>query len=114
MSTSRSCQGNYLGKRDYSIRAWLNPEKLAALNITAGEVATTIRNQNLQPRTDPAPSAGDSTLPHQGNTGMSPKLAKKDAESTPGADSLGLGRQLLVGKTRSEIFSVESRGGAVV
>ncbi|MGO9920654.1 MAG: efflux RND transporter permease subunit [Isosphaeraceae bacterium] len=38
---------NYLGQRDYSIRAWLNPQKLAALNMTAMDVANAIRNQNL-------------------------------------------------------------------
>ena len=35
------------GERDYSIRAWLNPQKMAALGINAGEVATAIQNQNL-------------------------------------------------------------------
>src|ERR1700720_3312242 len=30
---------NYLGERDYSIRAWLDPQKLAACNTTAGDVA---------------------------------------------------------------------------
>ncbi len=38
---------NYLGQRDYSIRAWLNPQKLAALNMTAMDVANAIRTQNL-------------------------------------------------------------------
>ena len=36
-----------LGERDYSIRAWLNPQKLAALNMTPMDVANAIRNQNL-------------------------------------------------------------------
>src|SRR3982074_1196647 len=35
------------GQRDYSIRAWLDPQKLAATGITASDVATAIRNQNL-------------------------------------------------------------------
>jgi multidrug efflux pump len=38
---------NILGERDYSIRAWLDPQKLAACNLTAGDVANAIRNQNL-------------------------------------------------------------------
>jgi len=38
---------NYLGQRDYSIRAWLNPQKLASLNMTAMDVANAIRTQNL-------------------------------------------------------------------
>jgi multidrug efflux pump len=37
----------YLGQRDYSIRAWLDPQQLAARNMTAIDVANAIRNQNL-------------------------------------------------------------------
>ena len=37
----------YLGQRDYSIRAWLDPELLASRNITASEVSTAIKQQNL-------------------------------------------------------------------
>src|SRR5436190_1339284 len=37
----------YQGLRDYSIRAWLDPQKLAACNMTAIDVANAIRNQNL-------------------------------------------------------------------
>jgi multidrug efflux pump len=38
---------NYLGQRDYSIRAWLDPQKLAAHQMTAMDVANAIRSQNL-------------------------------------------------------------------
>jgi multidrug efflux pump len=38
---------NLLGERDYSIRAWLDPEKMASRSMNAGDVATAIRNQNL-------------------------------------------------------------------
>jgi multidrug efflux pump len=37
-----------LGERDYSIRAWLDPEKLAARNLTAGEVVSAVQEQNNQ------------------------------------------------------------------
>jgi len=37
----------YQGQRDYSIRAWLDPQKLASRNMTAIDVANAIRNQNL-------------------------------------------------------------------
>jgi multidrug efflux pump len=37
----------YLGQRDYSIRAWLDADKMAALNLTAPDVAQAIRNQSL-------------------------------------------------------------------
>ena len=36
-----------MGERDYSIRAWLDPQKLAARNMSAGDVVTAIRQQNL-------------------------------------------------------------------
>ena len=59
---------NYLGQRDYSIRAWLDPQKLASRNMTAMDVAQAIRDQNLdapagrigQP---PAPLGQSSQLP---------------------------------------------------
>ena len=35
------------GERDYSIRAWLDPQKMAALGINAGDVAAAIGSQNL-------------------------------------------------------------------
>ena len=38
----------YLGQRDYSLRAWLDPEKLASLNLSATDVITAISQQNLQ------------------------------------------------------------------
>jgi multidrug efflux pump len=38
---------NYLGQRDYSIRAWLDPQKLASRNMTAMDVAQAISQQNL-------------------------------------------------------------------
>jgi multidrug efflux pump len=37
----------YQGQRDYSIRAWLDPQKLAARSMTAMDVAAAIRSQNL-------------------------------------------------------------------
>ena len=55
-STSRTswagCPGvagiTYLGQRDYSMRAWLDPDKLAALNLSAMDVVTAIAQQNVQ------------------------------------------------------------------
>ena len=38
----------YLGQRDYSLRAWLDPQKLASLNLSATDVVTAISQQNLQ------------------------------------------------------------------
>jgi multidrug efflux pump len=36
----------YLGQRDYSIRAWLDPQQMASRGITANEVLDAIRYQN--------------------------------------------------------------------
>jgi multidrug efflux pump len=38
---------SYQGERDYSIRCWLDPQKLAAHNMTAIDVANAIRAQNV-------------------------------------------------------------------
>ncbi|MSU79494.1 MAG: multidrug efflux RND transporter permease subunit [Gemmataceae bacterium] len=37
-----------LGQRDYSMRIWVDPERLAYLSITAGDVAGAIRDQNRE------------------------------------------------------------------
>jgi hydrophobe/amphiphile efflux-1 (HAE1) family protein len=34
--------------RDYGMRLWLNPDRLASLGLTAGDVAAAVREQNLQ------------------------------------------------------------------
>jgi multidrug efflux pump len=59
---------NYQGQRDYSIRVWLDPQKLAARNMTALDVAAAIRAQNLdapvgQVGQSPAPRAQSFQLP---------------------------------------------------
>jgi multidrug efflux pump len=56
-----------LGARDYSMRVWLDPEKLASRNMTAGDVVRAIREQNLQVAAGtigqpPAPSGQDFQL----------------------------------------------------
>jgi multidrug efflux pump subunit AcrB len=38
----------YLGQRDYSLRAWLDPDKLATLNLSAMDVVNAITQQNVQ------------------------------------------------------------------
>src|SRR5262249_26953441 len=39
---------SFLGPRDYSMRVWLDPQKLAARNMTASDVIKAIKEQNLQ------------------------------------------------------------------
>jgi multidrug efflux pump len=58
----------YLGQRDYSIRGWLDPQKLAARNITANEVALAVGGQNAaaapgQVGMPPAPAGQGFQLP---------------------------------------------------
>lgn len=36
------------GARDYSMRLWLDPEKIAARNMTASDVVNAVREQNIQ------------------------------------------------------------------
>src|SRR5262249_14547658 len=38
----------YLGQRNYSMRAWLDPDKLASLGLTAADLVQAISQQNLQ------------------------------------------------------------------
>jgi len=38
----------YLGQQDYSMRLWLNPDKLATRNLTSGDVVAALREQNVQ------------------------------------------------------------------
>ncbi len=38
----------YFGQRDYSLRAWLDPDKLAALGLSATDVVNAIAQQNIQ------------------------------------------------------------------
>ncbi|MDP3302509.1 MAG: multidrug efflux RND transporter permease subunit [Sulfuricurvum sp.] len=36
------------GQRDYAMRVWLNPDKMASLGVSATEIAGSIKDQNLQ------------------------------------------------------------------
>jgi multidrug efflux pump subunit AcrB len=38
----------YLGQRDYSMRVWLDPEKMSFRNLTSSDVTTAITQQNVQ------------------------------------------------------------------
>ncbi len=38
----------YLGQRDYSMRIWLDPEKMATLNVSADDIVSVIQKQNVQ------------------------------------------------------------------
>ncbi|MEM8750637.1 MAG: multidrug efflux RND transporter permease subunit [Pseudomonadota bacterium] len=56
-------QVTVFGERAYSMRVWLDPNRMSALNLTAGEVVTALRANNLQVASGiinqtPVPSAG--------------------------------------------------------
>lgn len=36
------------GQRDYAMRVWLNPDKMASLGVSTSEIAAAIKDQNLQ------------------------------------------------------------------
>jgi multidrug efflux pump len=55
------------GERDYSMRLWVNPAKLAARNLTAGDVALAVGGQNLATATgligqQPVPDGQDQAV----------------------------------------------------
>jgi multidrug efflux pump len=39
---------NFFGARDYAMRVWLDPNKMADLGLTAGDIAAAIQSQNAQ------------------------------------------------------------------
>ena len=51
------------GAREYSMRVWLDPERIAALNLTAEEVLAALRQQNFQAA---GGSLGEPPMPNQG------------------------------------------------
>ena len=51
------------GARDYSMRVWLDPNKVAARNLTAGDVLKALQNQNVQVA---AGTLGAPPMPEQG------------------------------------------------
>jgi len=58
----------FLGPRDYSMRVWLDPPKLASLGMTAADVIKAIREQNVQVaagRLGQPPVAAGAAVPFQ-------------------------------------------------
>jgi multidrug efflux pump len=68
----------YLGQRDYSIRAWLDPQKMAALNLTPADVTAAIRSQNLD-----APAGGVGLAPAPGGQAAQYTIDTLGRLSTP-------------------------------
>ncbi len=49
------------GSRDYSMRIWIDPGRAAALNLTAGEIVSALRAQNVQVSTGALGQSPDTT-----------------------------------------------------
>jgi hydrophobe/amphiphile efflux-1 (HAE1) family protein len=69
---------NYLGERDYSIRAWLDPELLASRSITAAEVADAIQSQN-----EPAAPGQLGQEPSSSGSAFQPPMSALGRLATP-------------------------------
>ena len=39
---------DFIGQRDYSMRVWLEPQRMAAVGLSAGDIRTALENQNYQ------------------------------------------------------------------
>ncbi len=83
------------GERDYSMRIWVNPNKLAARNMTAGDVVQAVREQNMQVAT--------------GMVGAPPVAGKQDFEVTLST----LGRLSDVEQFEDIILKTDTNGNVV-
>ena len=64
------------GQQDYSMRIWIDPEKLASLNLNAADVANALREQNRQVAAGHIGGVGDEPL-----AAKSPESRAKSQES---------------------------------
>ncbi len=53
----------YLGQRDYSMRIWLDPQKLASYNLNAQDVIAAVQTQNIQVAPGQIGQPGDPKMP---------------------------------------------------
>ncbi|MHB1426885.1 MAG: efflux RND transporter permease subunit, partial [Gemmataceae bacterium] len=53
----------YLGQRDYSMRIWLDPQKLAAYNLNAQDIIAAVMTQNIQVAPGQIGQPGDPKTP---------------------------------------------------
>jgi multidrug efflux pump len=83
------------GERDYSMRIWVNPNQLAARNMTAGDVVRAIREQNIQVAT--------------GMVGAPPVAGRQDFEITMST----LGRLSDVEQFEDIILKSDAQGNVV-
>ncbi len=84
----------YMGQRDYSLRAWLDPERMASLGINASDVSTAINEQNIQVAA--------------GQIGQQPAPAGQEFQYTINT----LGRLVTPEQFANIILKVQSSGGS--
>jgi len=84
----------YIGQRDYSMRAWLNPERLAILKLSTDQVVNALSEQNYQVAAgnigqQPAPpgQAFQITLSAQGRLISEKEFGNIIVRSLPGQDN---------------------------
>jgi len=78
------------GARDYAMRIWLDPDKVAAVNMTASEVIAAVREQNVQvaggilgQQPLPDPIAFETTITLQGRLSDPEEFAEIVVKATP-------------------------------
>ena len=76
------------GAGDYSMRVWLDPQKVASRDLTAGDVVQAIREQNVQVAAgvigaQPAPAGVEYQLSVNARAAWSPKRSSATSSSRP-------------------------------
>ena len=72
----------FLGSRDYSMRIWLDPNKLASRQLTAGDVIQAVQEQNVQVaagRLGQPPVPAGNNIPFQLTINTQGRLTSEDA-----------------------------------
>ncbi len=72
------------GAREYAMRVWLDPEKIAALGMTAEEVLAALRQQNVQVAGGAIGEPPDAVARAPSSSRCSSRAACKDAERVRG------------------------------
>jgi gold/copper resistance efflux pump len=67
------------GAGEYSLRVWLDPDRMAARSLTAGDVVAAIRQQNLQVAAGSVGQSPDARSAHQLPLAVSGRLASPEA-----------------------------------
>ncbi|HFQ82354.1 MAG TPA: efflux RND transporter permease subunit, partial [Desulfobacterales bacterium] len=83
------------GEKEYAVRVWMNPDRLTALGMTAADIITAIRNQNIQAAV--------------GAVGQEPLKHKKEVQYTLRAK----GRLTTIRDFKNIIIRTNKQGGLV-